>query len=164
MDNQIEAMEKILSLFQISYDGDEIIRYFDEDDIQSGLVKALAEFLFAAGYRKIPENAVVLTREDWESEAYVRAMENDLCKKCRERIGEEYETLLEKIRILEVQLDLERSRTLEEWLEATRKGTAEKFAEELKEDILQYAPTLTRGFVFDKIDKHAKQFGVGIKE
>ncbi len=52
-----------------------------------------ARELHDLGYRKIHANAVVLMKEELESMAYVRAMENDLCKKCRERIGEEYEKL-----------------------------------------------------------------------
>lgn len=53
----------------------------------------VAEHLVRKGWIKPDENVVVITREEWEHRAYVRAMENDLCKKCRERIGEEYEKI-----------------------------------------------------------------------
>ena len=115
---QVEEMAEII---------DDCTWVTDEDYCENiSCPKCNATRLYNAGYRKIPENAVVLTRENWEQEAYVRAMENDLCKKCRERIGEEYEMLLEKIRILEAQLDLERTRTLEEWLKIKEKQTAKK--------------------------------------
>lgn len=118
---------------------------------------ALAYAIKWNGYRKIPENAVVLMKEDWESEAYVRAMENDLCKKCRERIGEEYEKLLEKIRILEVQLDLERTRTLEEWLKIKEKQTAKR--------IYQIADEIATGSQNDGVNilcAIAQEFGLQV--
>ena len=74
-------------------------------------IDKLAEELLKHYQPKIPENTVVLTRE-------------------------ELENLQEKIRILEVQLDLEQTRTLEEWLKITRKKTAKKIANNI-EDILQ---------------------------
>ena len=42
---------------------------------------------------EIPEGALVLTREYYESEAYVCLIENELCKKCRERVAEAYEKI-----------------------------------------------------------------------
>lgn len=53
--------------------------------------KKFASVLHDAGYRKIPEGAVVISREYYESEAYARLIENELCKKCRERVAEAYE-------------------------------------------------------------------------
>ena len=51
----VEELIEILKLFQVSYDGDETIRYFeDEDDI----VKALAQFLIKADYRRVPSDAI----------------------------------------------------------------------------------------------------------
>ena len=53
----VEELIEILKLFQVSYDGDETIRYFeDEDDI----VKALAQFLIKADYRRVPSGAIVI--------------------------------------------------------------------------------------------------------
>lgn len=48
-------------------------RSFEEDYMQS----KYAEVLYNAGYRKIPENAVVLTKEDLTKEPY-----NEFCKGC----------------------------------------------------------------------------------
>lgn len=51
----VEELIEILKLFQVSYDGDETIRYFkDEDDV----VKALAQFLIKADYRRVPSGAI----------------------------------------------------------------------------------------------------------
>jgi len=66
----------------------------------------IASGLYEQGYRKIPKNAVLI-REEYEQRAYVNAMQNDLCKKCRERVAEAYEKI--------------------------RKETAEKFAEKAKD-------------------------------
>ena len=53
----LKNLLEILKLFQVSYDGDEVIRYFkDEDDA----VKALAQFLIRADYRRVPEGAIII--------------------------------------------------------------------------------------------------------
>lgn len=51
----------------------------------------IAESIYNAGYCKPSQDVVVLTREEWEQRAYVNAMENELCKKCRAYIAEQFE-------------------------------------------------------------------------
>ena len=96
---QIEEMQKDIAVRMAMAKG-------VAGSMNNGVGGWLSEYLYNAGYRKIPENAVLLTREEWEQRAYVHAMENELCKKCRERVAEAYEKI--------------------------RKETAEKFAEKLK--------------------------------
>lgn len=69
-----------------------------------------AVLLYNAGYRKIPEGAVVLTREE----------------------GQKY--LAYKIIEPQIRGCLDRERELEKRLETVRKETAEKFAERAKEE------------------------------
>ena len=93
----------------------------------------LAEELYNAGYRKIPENAVVLTREEQQRYAAYKIIEPQI-RGC-----------------------LDRERELEKRLDTIRKVTAEKFAERLKEkmDNQQYIllPTATVKYMIDEICK-----------
>ena len=103
----------------------------------------VAEHLVRKGWIKPDESAVVMTREEKVSLLHEMYEQGRFDAMADLNINgkivlteEEYENLQEKIRILEVQLDLERTRTLEEWLKITRKETAEKIANNI-EDILQ---------------------------
>ena len=87
----------------------------------------VAEHLVGYGYNKIPEGALVLTKEYYESEAYTRLIENELCKKCRERLAEAFDKALEPFRLEIIALSKE--------LVQTRKETAEKIATEFHERV-----------------------------
>lgn len=60
----------------------------------------LAKDLVNAGYRKVADDEivvnksgyVVIPKQDWEDRAYIHAMENHLCQKCRDMIGEKFVT------------------------------------------------------------------------
>ena len=78
-------------------------------------IRGYANYLYNAGYRKIPENAVVLTREEYEK---LKSLANNHCKYCHLMDLPDFET--EKI-----------------VRDTTRKETAEKFAERLKDTITQ---------------------------
>ena len=74
----------------------------------------IAEKLYAAGYRKIPEGAVVLTRKD------------------REEFNELYRSALQRAEKWEKLCGIK--------IKETRKETAEKFAERLKEKLEENSP------------------------
>ena len=78
-----------------------------------GDYRSIAIDLICAGYRKIPENAVVLTRDEYER----LLKEETLC----ERLGNDVDVKLKYIYELEYKVAQE------------RKETAEKFAEMLKD-------------------------------
>lgn len=73
-----------------------------------------AEKLYNAGYRKIPEGAVVLTRKD------------------REEFNELYRSALQRVEKWEKLCGIK--------IKETRKKTAEKFAERLKEKLEENSP------------------------
>lgn len=95
---------------------------------------------YKAGYRKIPENAVVLTREEYEEYLVYKIM-GEQVKGWYDR-----EKKLEKqVRELDKELNLAKSvlsygdeRPLEKWAEHLRKETAEKFAEKTNQVINAY--------------------------
>ena len=82
------------------------------DDCVEGAEYNLAKYLINAGYRKIPENAVVLTREEYDGKSIIVEMSGG--HKLKLSVGK----FGEMSKILE---------------EHTRKEMAEKFAERLKE-------------------------------
>lgn len=88
MDKQKQIEEMVINLLA-AYNG---ARQF-EGTLMLDTIFDMAKYLVNKYQPKIPDGAVVLTKEEWESRAYVRAMENDLCKKCRERIADEYEKI-----------------------------------------------------------------------
>lgn len=94
----------------------------------------VAEILYNAGYRKIPENAVVLTREEYDRLKRVEA---------------------ERDRIYEIKLDLENQLIEKGFTEyvgadeierATRKETAEKYHAEINKAI-ESVPNATKEFI-----------------
>ena len=96
-----------------------------------------AENLYDLGYRKIPENAVVLTREDM----------NKYAEDCiaGQEIG------LDIINAL-----IARAERYKEQAKQTRKETAEKFAERLKID---FDEILLSNTPLSKIDEICKEIG-----
>ena len=103
MDKQIEEMSK---------DVEEYVVMFWSNDLYNETARAL----YNAGYRKIPEGAVVLTRE------------------------EEQKYLAYKIIEPQIRGCLDRERELEKRLETVRKETAQEFAERLEEVLVNYVP------------------------
>ncbi len=90
---------------------------------------SLAEELYNAGYRKIPENAVVLTREEHQKYLAFKIIEPQV-RGC-----------LDRERELEKRLQEIAGEFAKEYLavsEQTRKETAEKFAERVKERIYSH--------------------------
>ena len=102
----------------------------------SGLM--VMERLYNAGYRKIPENAVVVTEKDREEL-------NDLLR-CAMQRAEKWEKLC-GIKIKE-----------------TRKETAEKFAERVKMAFYYEFDELIPSIMADKIDEILKEITEGEKE
>lgn len=57
-----------------------------------------AKDLYEAGWRKIADDEMVINKneyvvipnQDWEDRVYIHAMENHLCQKCRDMIGEKF--------------------------------------------------------------------------
>ena len=91
MDEKIEEMAKIMY------------------GVEAFELETLAEALYNAGYRKIPENAVVLTREDFEK---LHALKDDYAKGYEAGVDEGWDNAC--------------------------KETAEKFAERLKEKLNEW--------------------------
>ena len=102
-------------------------------DLYPDDAKEIAKALYLLGYRKIPENAVVMTREDLnelEYKAYARGVNS-------------FNTLHEK------------------QLEKTRKGTAEKFADRVKMAFYYEFDELIPSIMADKIDEICKEITEG---
>ena len=113
---QIEEMTNIMFEYALAIDGfsPEIQQAMEEVSTKQAIKKALwgyAKALYNAGYRKIPENAVVLTREEYDGKGIVVEMSGG--HKLKLSVGK----FGEMSKILE---------------EHTRKETAEKFAEMAK--------------------------------
>ena len=96
-----------------------------------------ARELYNAGYRKIPENAVVLTREEHQKYLAFKIIEPQV-RGCLDRERE----LEKQVRELDKELNLAKSvlsyddeMPLAKWEQTIRKETAEKFAERLIEKI-----------------------------
>lgn len=108
---QIEEMGQMIRV-ALEYGDFSHLNIHDKDRFLTGRnYIATAENLYNAGCRKIPEGAVVLTRE-------------------------EHKAWIEKIRILEVQLDLERTTSIEQMLKTKGKHTANKIMNDLSGDVL----------------------------
>ena len=111
---QIEEMARIIAFdlcpnrrIHANY-GEEAQCYSDTNFAECTKIKNVVDKLYNAGYRKITENAVVLTREEQQKYAAYKIIEPQI-RGC-----------------------LDRERELEKRLENSRKETAEKFAERLK--------------------------------
>ena len=127
MDEKIEEMAKIMY------------------GVEAFELETLAEVLYKLGYRKIPENAVVLTREEHQKYLAFKIIEPQV-RGC-----------------------LDRERELEKRLETISKETAEKFAERLKSRFDKSREYYTidtgtawgegqiGGLINDKIDKICKE-------
>ena len=93
----------------------------------------IAAFIIKAGYRKIPEGSVVLTKEEHEK---LKSLANNHCKYCHLMDLPDFET--EKI-----------------VRDTTRKETAEKFAERLKAkltDIISFEDYEVADWNYDGMD------------
>ena len=101
--------------------GEEAQCYSDNNFAECTKIKNVVDKLYNAGYRKIPENAVVLTREEYEKlKQYEEKVKSGACftqKEWLELCDEECKRNTE---------NLSKARQLE------RKETAWKFAERLK--------------------------------
>ena len=115
--------------------------------------------IYNAGYRKIPENAVVLTREEAETiSGTLKAYEEfifdlqEATMVCKKEIEE-----AQKVAVKEI----------EEYVQQARKETAEKFAERMK---AQYPPrtdkrcTLDDCYMLDRIDEICKEISEGTED
>lgn len=89
-----------------------------------------AEKLYKAGYRKIPENAVVLTREEFESLGLVVETVQEYESQNGQPVLVKERKVVKKLQTDFTELLNQEIRELQ--LAQTRKETAEKFAERLK--------------------------------
>ena len=133
---QIEEMAKIIE--------EEQIRTANTTDgfqelMKKGVAYCHSKAFYNAGYRKIPEDAVVLTgRENQKYCAY---------------------------KIIEPQIRgcLDRERELEKRLETIRKEMAREIANEIKLAFYREFDELIPSIMADKIDEIAKQYGVEVE-
>lgn len=140
--------------------GDKAQCYSDNNFAECTQIKNVVDKLYNAGYRKIPENAVVLTSD--ELKIYNENIEHD-----REKI---IDLRLDKHELMnEISEKDNKIALLEETIECikfnvyvTRKETAEKFAELLKIEFKE--EDFWCDFVAWKIDEIAKEITEGEKE
>ena len=130
---------------------------FTHEEIPCDFAKNFAEALYNAGYRKIPENAVVLTRGDYEKLLDVRAdvILKDIDKVFKEEFEDTKRSMEKKIKPIYKAIETR-----------TRKETAEKFAERLKYEVLNFCGTEEENGYFERgkigfceeIDEICKEF------
>jgi hypothetical protein len=132
MDKQIEEMARVLcSSWKHMYDSCEkcseklCCAYYN-----------VAEELVDAGYRKIPEGAVVLTREEHQRYLAYKIIEPKIrgCLDREEKLEKQVRELDKELNLAKSVLSYDDERPLEKWAEHLRKETAEKFAERLSEE------------------------------
>ena len=123
-------------------------------------IQMISQQLICAGYRKIPENAVVLTREEWakrNAEIEIIKIDNDTYLKEAKRVCElelKARRELEKLkRDFDYNLVQERKQI--------RKEMAEKFAERVKMAFYYEFDELIPSIMADKIDEIAKEITGG---
>ena len=122
--------------------GEEAQCYSDNNFAECTKIKNVVDKLYNAGYRKIPENAVVLTREEYEE------LQTGQDFNYGYHNGETNMTAYyENIRLPEV-----------------RKETAEKFAERVKMAFYYEFDELIPSIMADKIDEILKEITEGEKE
>lgn len=132
-----------------------------------------AEKLYNAGYRKIPENAVVITREEYDelvnlqqthSEELTNAIQSYEEDKADLKINyDNHIKNLEKIidrQSKDLNSQANRLIDLKAKLENSRKETAEKFAEKLK---VEFDEILLSDTPLSKIDEICKEITEGVK-
>lgn len=61
---------------------------FDFDEVENNEMK-IAKWLYDNGCRIINEDEIYMSKEEWKHRAYENAMQNELCKKCRDMIAKE---------------------------------------------------------------------------
>ena len=128
---QIEEMAKTLCA-NCRKDGYSCSLYSSDDDWVCAQERERAEFFYNAGYRKIPENAVVLTKEEFEK----------------------YEHRQNQINVLLLNNEL-----LRKTLAEVRKETAEKFAAMLQSEFRE--EDFYCDYVAWKIDEILKEITEG---
>jgi hypothetical protein len=128
--------------------GEEAQCYSDNNFAECTKIKNVVDKLYNAGYRKIPENAVVLTKEELE--------ERD-CKNFHEGHRTGVAGTYEQVEALNAALN-ERNAELEEYV---RKETAEKFAEMLKECVVDDFTEYEYDYLCMRIDEICKEITEG---
>ncbi len=115
-------------------------------DFKHGMCNAYrhAEALYNAGYRKLPEDSVVLSREEFKNYCNL-SVENEVLKEEKEQFEND---------VCNYEMNLQH---LTGELENKSKETAEKFLQ------LAYDRCLEKSFI-KKVEELAKQFGLEIKE
>ena len=94
---QIEEMAKVIYESKVAIDGSDMaFGLFDEDDH----FHRIAKFLYTAGYRKIDENAVVLSREEYTNYIVEYMGVKEIKERVRKETAEKFAERL-KLRLFE---------------------------------------------------------------
>lgn len=126
-----------------------------------------AEYLINAGYRKIPENAVVLTREEHQRYLAYKIIEPQIrgCLDREEKLEKQVRELGKELNLAKSVLSYDDERPLEKWAEHLRKETVDKFAERLKLMLKELGLggwiEVATGSMYEIVDEIAKELGVG---
>ena len=148
MDKQmIEEMEKDIAVRMAMAKG-------VAGSMNNGVEGWVSKYLIEIGYRKIPENAVVLTREEYEKVKHVLKYEP-------EEAIIRLEDLTKNERLYSPHMFCSLggcsgvrkgcNRTCNEsWIVIERKETAEKFAERLKSEVLNFCGTVEENGYFER--------------
>lgn len=155
MDKQIEEMAKIYCQNGFKC----------EENCQTNgcRVYEVCTELYTAGYRKISENAVVLTREEHQRYLAYKIIEPQIrgCLDREVKLEKQVRELGKELNLAKSVLSYDDERPLEKWAEHLRKETAEKFAERVKMAFYYEFDELIPSIMADKIDEIAKELGVG---
>ena len=129
----------------------------------SANVKKEAEMLYNEGYRKIPENAVVLTKEEYQRDLAYKIIEQQIrgCLDGEEKLEKQVRELDKELNLAKSVLSYDDEIPLEKWEQTIRKETAEKFAECVKMAFYYHFDELITSIMADKIDEICKELTGG---
>lgn len=136
--------------------------------MNNGVEGWLAKYLIEKGWAKIPEGAVVLTREEYQKYLAFKIIEPQIrgCLDREEKLEKQVRELDKELNLAKSVLSYDDERPLEKWAKHLRKETAEKFAEMAKERAEEMAtPSCYVYMVYvDDIDEICKEITEGKKD
>lgn len=150
---QIEEMARIIA-FDLCPNrnvhakwGEEAQCYSDNNFAECAQIKNVVDKLYNANYRKIPEGAVVLTREEYSDYLEMQNNYKHVSERCKE-LHRDHEMLL---------------KSLGKFKKAVQKEMAERFAKRLKEkaDYMDSYACGRKGVFIEDVDKTCKEITEG---
>lgn len=138
---------------------------FKSTERMKTLSDIVAEELAKMGYRKIPEGAVVLTKEENQKYLAFKIIEPQVrgCLDREYKLEKQVRALDDELNLAKRVLSYDDAMPLAKWEEQLRKETAEKFAERVKMAFYYHFDELIPSIMADKIDEICKEIIEEIK-